>query len=66
MHNEDIVILGKTIKAGESATLDLEVAKLHTRTPISVPIIVERAKKSGPTVLIMGGVHGDEVNGVDI
>ena len=61
-----MVILGQKIKAGESATLDLEVAKLHTRTPISVPIIIERAKKKGPTVLLMGGVHGDEVNGVAI
>lgn len=66
MYNDDFVILGRKIKMGESATLDLEVAKLHTRTPISIPIIIERAKKKGPTVLIMGGVHGDEINGVAI
>lgn len=46
--------------------LDLEVAKLHTRTPIKVPVIVTRSKKDGPVVLLMAGVHGDEVNGVAI
>ncbi|PKQ64002.1 succinylglutamate desuccinylase [Labilibaculum filiforme] len=59
-------ILGKEIKKGERAFLELEVAKLHTRNTIKVPVIVERAKKDGPTLLLMGGVHGDEVNGVAI
>ncbi|WP_461643423.1 hypothetical protein [Labilibaculum euxinus] len=59
-------ILGKEIQKGERAFLELEVAKLHTRNTIKVPVIVERAKKDGPTLLLMGGVHGDEVNGVAI
>ena len=46
--------------------VNFEIAKLHTRTPLSIPIIVERAKKPGPTVLITAGIHGDEVNGVEI
>lgn len=50
---------GKTI-------LSLDIAKLHTRTSLDVPIIIERAKKSGPTLLLMAGIHGDEVNGVEI
>jgi uncharacterized protein len=50
---------GKTIRS-------LDIAKLHTRTSLDVPIIIERAKKSGPTLLLMAGIHGDEVNGVEI
>lgn len=46
--------------------VNFEIAKLHTRTPLSIPIIVERAKEAGPTVLITAGIHGDEVNGVEI
>jgi hypothetical protein len=42
------------------------VARLHTRTPILVPVIVERAKEDGPTVLLMAGLHGDEINGIEI
>lgn len=63
---EVLEILGVTIGAGEHATVNFEVAKLHTQNSISVPIIIERSKKPGPTVLITAGMHGDEVNGVEI
>ncbi len=61
-----LVILGEEIKPGKSYQLNLDVAKLHTRTPILVPVIVNRAKEDGPTVLLMAGVHGDEINGIEI
>jgi predicted deacylase len=44
----------------------LDVAKLHTSTPIQVPVIVHRAKNDGPTLLLMAGMHGDEINGMEI
>lgn len=46
--------------------INLDIAKLHTRTKIEVPVIIERAKEDGPTILITGGIHGDEINGVEI
>lgn len=66
MSNNKFVILGEEILPGSRAVLNMEVAKLHTRTPINVPVIVERAKEDGPVLLLMAGVHGDEVNGVAI
>lgn len=66
MHKEKISILGVEIERGESRMLDFDVAKLHTRNSIKVPIFIERAKKDGPVVLLLGGVHGDEINGVEI
>lgn len=63
---KSITILGKEIFPGKGAQLSLNVAKLHTSTPILVPVIVERAKAEGPTVLLMAGLHGDEINGVEI
>lgn len=59
-------ILGKEIAPGESAELSMNVAKLHTHTPIQVPVIVERAEKDGPVLLLMAGMHGDEINGMEI
>lgn len=59
-------ILGQEILPGRGFQLNLEVAHLHTRTPIQVPVLVERAKVDGPTVLIMAGLHGDELNGIEI
>ena len=59
-------ILGVKVAPGKSATVTFEVAKLHTRNTLDVPIIIERSKKPGPTVLITAGIHGDEINGVEI
>jgi predicted deacylase len=60
------IILGQEILPGKGAQLNLDVAKLHTTTPILVPVIVQRAKIDGPTVLIMAGLHGDEIQGIEI
>jgi predicted deacylase len=64
--HKKIVILGKEILPGKGAQLNLDVAKLHTTTPILVPVVVQRAKVDGPTVLLMAGLHGDEINGIEI
>ena len=66
MLNTNIEVLGKSISQGKGLQINLDIAKLHTRTKIEVPIIIERAKEPGPTILITGGIHGDEVNGVEI
>lgn len=59
-------ILGDAIALGESRIINFNVAKLHTTTSIEVPVIIERSKKPGPVVLFCAGIHGDEVNGVEI
>lgn len=59
-------ILNTKIERGKSYQLSLNIAKLHTRTAFNVPVIVERAKKDGPVVLLNAGVHGDELNGIEI
>ena len=66
MSSNDFNLLGHKIEKGKGAILEFEVAKLHTRNSLKTTIIVERAKQDGPTVLLMGGIHGDEVNGVAI
>lgn len=62
----EITILGETIRPGESRTLNMEIAKLHTMTKLKIPIIVERSQVDGPVVLFSAGLHGDEINGVEI
>lgn len=63
---EILYILGEKVAPGKSAKVSFNVAKLHTQNTIDLPVIIERSKKSGPTVLITAGIHGDEVNGVEI
>ncbi len=59
-------ILGAEIQPGETQEINFDVANLHTASPVDVPVIVSRSKKKGPTVLFTAGIHGDEVNGVEI
>lgn len=61
-----ITIFNETILPGQSKTIDMEIARLHSMTKLKIPIIVERSKIEGPTVLISAGLHGDEINGVEI
>jgi len=66
MLNNSFSLLGKEIPAGKRTILDLKIAKLHTRTTVNIPIIIERSKVDGPVILLLAGIHGDEVNGVGI
>ena len=61
-----LTILGEQIKLGEHKEVNFDVANLHTSSSVNVPVIIERSKKPGPTVLFTAGIHGDEVNGVEI
>jgi len=54
------------ILPGESATVELPVGSLPSGTDISIKAHVYRSMFKGPTVLILAGVHGDEINGVEI
>ena len=42
------------------------IAKLPSGTIIDLPIYVFRSKEKGPVVLLSGGLHGDEINGIEI
>lgn len=61
-----LILLGEKILPGESVHINFKTAKLYTSTSVKVPVIIERAKKPGPVVLITAGIHGDEINGVEI
>jgi len=61
-----IVLFGESIIPGESKTINVEIARLHTTTKLNIPIMVRRSKFEGPIVLFSAGIHGDEINGVEI
>lgn len=45
---------------------NIPTARLPSGTVIEIPIFSYQAKKPGPTLLLMAGMHGDEINGVEI
>jgi spore maturation protein SpmA len=49
--NTPIVIFGESIIPGESKTINVEIARLHTTTKLNIPVIVRRSKIDGPVVL---------------
>ena len=65
--NENVLsILGHDVRLGERKIINMNIAKLYTSTKVEIPVIVERSKIPGPLVLITAGIHGDEINGVEI
>ena len=61
-----MVINGIEIPAGKNMKIDLPIANLPSGTPIDLMIHIYRSRKPGPTVLVIGGIHGDEINGVEV
>ena len=64
--DKPIKILGVQIPAGKKTVLNLDIARLHNRAKVEIPVIVERSKKPGPVLLLIASIHGDEINGVEI
>jgi predicted deacylase len=64
--SKPLVIFGESVLPGENKTIQLEIARLHTTTKLTIPIVVRRSKIPGPVVLFSAGIHGDEINGVEI
>ncbi|EDP98344.1 succinylglutamate desuccinylase/aspartoacylase family protein [Kordia algicida OT-1] len=64
--NKTIIIYGKKVKPGEAKWIQIPIDRLPTGTLIDIPIYVYNAAKPGPTMLVQGGLHGDEINGVEI
>lgn len=59
-------INGNIVLPGESKYIDLRIARLPTHTVIDLPIYVSRSEHEGHTLLLTAGLHGDEINGVEI
>ena len=63
---DPLVIDDIVIPAGTSKTVDIQVARLLSGTLIHMHVHVFRSENPGPTVLLSGGLHGDEVIGIEV
>jgi predicted deacylase len=59
-------INGTIIGLGENTRVNLNVYYLPTGAKMEIPVYIIRSKKKGPSVLFMAGMHGDEINGIEI
>ncbi|GEO06711.1 succinylglutamate desuccinylase [Adhaeribacter aerolatus] len=60
-----ITINGQNIGLGQQVLIRLNISRLPSGTVIDIPVHVFRAPEDGPVLLLMAGMHGDEVNGIE-
>ena len=67
-HNfsEPIILEKTSIYPAGQAEIKISVAKMPSDTRLYMHAFIYRSNEPGPTVLILGGVHGDEINGIEI
>lgn len=65
MANE-LIINQQTISLGEQKVIKIPVGELPSGLETYIRAFIYRGLQSGPTLLITAGVHGDEINGVEI
>ncbi|TRX60542.1 succinylglutamate desuccinylase/aspartoacylase family protein [Fulvivirga sp. M361] len=54
------------VQPGQTKRVEVNIAKLPSHTAIDISITISVAEKPGPVLLLMGGLHGDEINGIEI
>lgn len=64
--NKTITINGVSVAPGQDKRITINIDRLPTGTLIDIPVYVFNAPNPGPTLLVQGGLHGDEINGVEI
>lgn len=59
-------IAGQEIHPGEFKEIDINIARLPSHTIIDTPIYISRGLEDGPILALTAGMHGDEINGMEI
>lgn len=61
----ELTLLDTTVPPGGEATVRLPIAHLPTGTLMELPVHIYCGQGAGPVLLLQGGLHGDELNGVE-
>ncbi|WP_088340053.1 succinylglutamate desuccinylase/aspartoacylase family protein [Robiginitalea sediminis] len=64
--NNTLEISGTPILPGERKRVEIPIGRLPTGTLIDIPVYVFNAENPGPVLLVQAGLHGDEINGVEV
>jgi predicted deacylase len=66
VRNDPITIGTTTVPPGRKVRIELPFARLPTGSHAYLPIAVINGRTAGPNVWVSGGIHGDEINGVEV
>lgn len=63
---KQVTIANQEIKPGEFKEININIARLPSHTLIDTPIYVSRSMEDGPVLALIAGMHGDELNGMEV
>jgi uncharacterized protein len=63
---DEVQLLGRRIAPGDKRRLFLRTSESFSGSDSELPVLVTRGATPGPTVCLIAGVHGDELNGIEI
>ena len=66
MKQSPLVVNNVSVEPGTHKEVLLNVGRLPSDTRINIKLKVFHARKPGPSLLVLAGIHGDEINGVEI
>jgi hypothetical protein len=61
-----LTIGGVDVAPGERRTIELPLARVFSHADLNMVVQVVRGRRPGPVLCVSAGVHGDELNGVEI
>ncbi|MCC5863667.1 MAG: succinylglutamate desuccinylase/aspartoacylase family protein [Wenzhouxiangella sp.] len=64
--NQALTIGDIRVEPGQRRSIELEVGRLYTHSPTTMPVQVICGKRAGPVLFVSAAIHGDELNGVEI
>jgi len=66
MDNEIFIFAANEIEPGTRKTILFPAPNINTQIKIDIPVHVFHGKQAGPKLFIISGIHGDELNSVEI
>jgi len=61
-----IELLGQSVAPGDRRRLSLRAGESFAGDAVEMPVLVLRGTTPGPVLCLVAGVHGDELNGIEI
>ncbi len=65
-HWGSLVLLGRQVEPGTSERFPFIPDRSFDASYLNMPVLVARGAAPGPTLCLTGGIHGDELNGVEV
>lgn len=62
----DLVIGGVPVGPLEKREIHLRASESFSAAEVEIPLVVVRGEQRGPTLCLVAGIHGDELNGIEV